>query len=179
MLKRIWKIWIVFLFLLSLTGCSAVHTVTKDGVDYVIDTGACTISDGTHTYEYTLQGNSGSARIHINYPNGAVYSWQTRNHIGYGGWTDDYDETLYADGDILCDVILEHAPKPDIGLKAVVAVFLGAFGIFCIKSPETIWYLENAWKFKNAEPSELSLIITRISGGMCISIAVVLIFMMF
>ena len=178
MLKKVWKICLVFL-LISLVGCSAVHTVTKEGVDYVIDTQACTISDGTHTYEYTFQGNSSSARIHISYPNGAVYSWQTHNHVGYGGWTDNYDEALYADGDILCDVILEQALKPNMGLKIVVAVFLGAFGIFCIRSPETVWHLENAWKFKNAEPSELSLAVTRISGGVCILIAVVLIFVTF
>ena len=179
MLKKISKLWFVVLALFLLSSCSTVHTVTKSGVDYVIDTNECTISDGTHIYKYTLQGNSSSSKIHITYPNGATYSWQMYNRIGHGGWSDNYDETLYVDGDILCDVILERASEPHVGLKIFCAVLLGAFGIFCIKSPETVWYLENAWKFKNAEPSELSLIMTRISGGMCISIAMVLIFMAF
>ncbi|NLG51098.1 MAG: hypothetical protein GX552_13405 [Chloroflexi bacterium] len=44
------------------------------------------------------------------------------------------------------------------------------FGLFAVISPETAWHLQEGWKFRNAEPSDLSLIMTRIGGVIAIVI---------
>ncbi|HEY2839858.1 MAG TPA: DUF6199 family natural product biosynthesis protein [Pirellulales bacterium] len=36
--------------------------------------------------------------------------------------------------------------------------------LLSVISPRTVWYLRYGWRYKNAEPSDLSLVVTRISG---------------
>lgn len=49
-----------------------------------------------------------------------------------------------------------------------------AVGIFNLVSPYSAWYLEYGWRYKNAEPSDLALQVCRVSGGVAILAAIIL-----
>jgi len=48
------------------------------------------------------------------------------------------------------------------------------FGLFAALSPETAWQLQEGWKFRNAEPSDLALVMTRIGGVFTIVVGLLL-----
>ena len=73
------KVVLICSILLTLLLCacgtsevSTVYTVTKNNVDYVVDTENKTISDGKYEYHYEFSGNKSEYRVRIEYPNGAV-----------------------------------------------------------------------------------------------------------
>ena len=49
-------------------------------------------------------------------------------------------------------------------------------GIFTLVAPEAACFLTRGWQFKDAEPSDAALIMTRIGGGVEILIGLVLLF---
>ena len=55
----------------------------------------------------------------------------------------------------------------------VIAIILG---IISLVSPETAWYLSYGWRYKNAEPSDVALIMERIGGGVGILLGIVILF---
>ena len=168
---------ILVALLLSACGASSsVYTVTKNNVDYVVDKTNKTISDGHYTYQYDFSGNSSNYSITIRYPNGASYWWNKSGYTGHGGWSDNYDEKHYVDGDILTEVILERAPREKQGGQGLAAFILAAVGVFNILSPETAWQLEYGWRFKHAEPSDMALGFNRVGGVIAVIAAVILLF---
>ena len=73
--------------------------------------------------------------------------------------------------------VLEMEMPRESEPKNVLVIFvLLAIGIFNAVSPQTAWYLSDGWKYKDAEPSEMALGMTRFGGIVAIIIAV---FMMF
>ncbi|MBE6962450.1 MAG: hypothetical protein E7445_08365 [Ruminococcaceae bacterium] len=58
----------------------------------------------------------------------------------------------------------------------LLILVLLAVGIFNTVSPHTAWYLENGWRFKNAEPSDLALGMTRLAGIVFIAVAIITFF---
>lgn len=168
-----------FLLALLLSACgasSSVYTITKNNVDYVVDKANKTISDGHHTYQYDFSGNSSNYSITIKYPNGATYWWNKSGYAGHGGWSHNYDEKRYVDGDILTEVVLEKAPREQKSGQGFAALLVAAVGVFNIMSPQTAWYLEYGWRFKNAEPSDLALGFNRVGGLIAVIVAVILLF---
>lgn len=177
MKKRV--IVLVIMMMLSLCACSTaetVYTVVKDDVSYVVDRENQTISDGTHTYQYEFSGNTSNYNIDIVYPNGSTYWFNQSDFSGYGGWSDDYDEEKYVDGDTLCDVLLEKTPKEVHFEKYFAVILFAAVGIFQIASPYTAWYLGYGWRYKNAEPSDTALVVNRVMGVFAVIIAIILLF---
>ena len=151
-------------------------TVIYNGTTYTIDEDAMTIFDGKNTYGYEVQGNGSSVNYHIYYPNGSTYYWTWSGNVGHGGWSDDYDENLYAEGRTLMNVLEMQMPRESEPKNVLVIFVLLAIGIFNAVSPQTAWYLSDGWKYKDAEPSEMALGMTRFGGIVAIIIAV---FMMF
>ena len=49
-------------------------------------------------------------------------------------------------------------------LLIIVPIIGIVLGIVAIVSPKTAWYLQEGWKYKNVEPSELRLFMVRIGG---------------
>jgi len=49
-------------------------------------------------------------------------------------------------------------------------------GIVNIIFPNAMWYLSEGWKYKNAEPSDAALIMTRVGGGFAIVIGLFIMF---
>ncbi|MBO5253428.1 MAG: hypothetical protein J6C51_05740 [Clostridia bacterium] len=56
----------------------------------------------------------------------------------------------------------------------LAVVLLIALGLFAVLSPQTVWYLEYGWRFKDAEPSNLALTLNRIGGIVSIALGVFL-----
>ena len=177
-MKKLLLIFILCTSLLLLPACGkkeSVYTVTLNNKDYVVDTVNQTIQEGgfTYSYEMSLSGDS----ITIEYPNGSTYWWQQNGAMGHGGWSNDYDPAKYpSDGGTLIDVLEKEAPRQRSD-KSFVPFFLFLFaGLFNLFAPETSWYLGHGWRYKNAEPSDLTLIVTRITGGIAIAAAFLWIF---
>lgn len=170
------------LLVLSVCACSSSENAAYTVGDYTVDAGNGTISDGTNVYRYTFSGSASGYRIEITYPDGSAY-WRNgqRDNGGIGfsssGWSEDYDETRYARGDVLCDILAAGAPgqkeaKPG---KFLIVLLLLALGAFNIASPQTAWYLSEGWKFRDAEPSGLALGLARMGGIGCCIVAVIVI----
>ena len=47
-------------------------------------------------------------------------------------------------------------------------------GVVSILAPEAMWQLYEGWKFKDAEPSDLALVMHRIGGVLLIVMAVMI-----
>lgn len=183
-MKKLFAAILCVLLGLSLFACTAsqpsVYRAQRDGKEYVVDTVSKKISDGTHTYHYSLDGDSGGYSIEITYPDGSTYWWRTQSSgsivTGHGGWSNDYDENRYVSGDTLCDILEETLPEKKEPRNILLILLLLAIGIFNAVSPHTAWYLENGWRFKNAEPSDLALGMTRLAGIVFIAVAIITIF---
>lgn len=175
-MKRFCIAMLALLLTLVLAGCGEqgpVYAVDRYGNEYTIDREQGTISDGTHTYEYTYEGDSEDYSVTIEYPNGGSYHWGESGGFGSGGGNSKYDPQRYTDADILIRLLQENAPKGiRIGNILAALVLIGG-GIFCIACPETVWYLESGWRYRDAEPSDLALGVARISGVAAIVIGII------
>jgi hypothetical protein len=56
-------------------------------------------------------------------------------------------------------------------LFPVIFIIIGALNVMY---PRVSWYMKSGWQFKNAEPSDLALIMIRISGIIAIGIGIFL-----
>lgn len=172
-----------------LAGCKkeplpAVYTVYSYGAPYTIDTEGRTISDGTYTYgyEYAASGSS----VSFTYPDGNVYSAgiQSANSSGAGGLSAgsvsaDYDyNSGYTDPLSLCYALA--SPREPKGAASsgsnhpFVALLLCGVGIFNLAAPKASWYLSYGWRFKDAEPSDAAITLSRIGGGIAVVIGVIM-----
>ena len=53
------------------------------------------------------------------------------------------------------------------------ALLIIAVGIFNMVKPESAWYMEYGWRYKDAEPSDLALTVNRFAGGFAIFIGLI------
>lgn len=58
----------------------------------------------------------------------------------------------------------------------IVGIIMLLVGLFVILSPEIAWYLRCGWRFRNAEPSELALVLERIDGIILVIAGIVFLF---
>ena len=176
-MKKLLVMLLSALMLLSLCACSdtgGVYTVEMAGKTFEVDTVNSTIFDGTHTYQYTFMGDAESYSFDVTYPNGSTYYWDYSGSVGHGGWSEDYDEDLYVDGDTLCEVVAEKAPTPIGSWKIIVPVLLMLIGGLNAAAPRAAWQLEYGWRYKNAEPSPAALTLNRVGGIIAAIIGVVI-----
>lgn len=176
--------WLVLLLLLFLAACgsekkpSTVYQVEEQGKVFTVDQEQQTISVDGYVCQYEVTGSGGSADLHVTYPDGSTYWWSEGGHVGYGGWSDNYDPDKYVAGEVLWDVLCLSVPtKTDdsghyIGL-GLILILLGAVHAI---SPHTMWYLSYGWHFKDAEPSDLALFAERAGGIVAIVAGVVCLF---
>lgn len=180
-MKKAQLLFVGILFVFFFCACSSEESkqykVTRDGIDFVINTENNTIFDGTYMYNYVFSGNSSEYSATITYPDGSSYRLEMHgNGAGTGSGSADYDKEKYIDGYLLCRILEEKAPKKpaakNIGLLLVVL----ALGIFGAAFPRTAWKLEIGWLTKNGEPSAFALGLYRWGGVLLIAAAVVLLF---
>ena len=178
-LQRTCVFLLALLLIFALSACqkedSTVYTVTKEGISYTIDRENCTITDGKYIYRYTFEGNASTYNATINYPNGASYWWEGTNFGGYGGNSYGYDESLYASGEVLTEILKEKAPKPPKSFAEILGglIFLG-FGILFVAKPEVFARRRLYLWAKNPEPSDFAIAMYRVSGVLMIIVGVVL-----
>ncbi len=169
-----------FLLLALLAGCAPAegtegpYDVKYFDVTYQVDPKQGTVSDGVHTYRYTFSGDTASYQVNITYPDGSTYWFTMQNGHGSGGWSDDYDWKRYVDGDTLCEVIRQTAPEPERNRPVLLILLLAAVGAINLAAPRAAWYAEWGWRFKGAEPSDTALTLHRVSGGIAVAVAVIL-----
>ena len=53
------------------------------------------------------------------------------------------------------------------GVPIILSLFLLVAGIWFVCAPRSAWWISRGWWFKNAEPSDLALILYRV-GGRCV-----------
>ncbi len=168
----------ILLFICSFCVAASSYTVERNDVVYIINPEEHTISDGTNLYTYDFSGNSETYEVEITYPDGSSYWWEMNGASGFGGWSDDYDPKRYVDGDVLCEVLREKAPSArHLTGHGVAAFLLFVIGLFHLIAPETAWYLQHGWIYKNAEPSDAILLCNRIGGVAAILFGVVVFFL--
>ncbi len=172
-----------------LAGCKKeplpkVYTVYSYGAPYTIDTEGRTISDGTYTYgyEYAASGSS----VSFTYPDGNVYSAgiQSANSSGAGGLSAgtisaDYDYSSgYTDPLSLCYALASPRETKRAASSGsnhpFVALLLCGVGIFNLAAPKASWYLSYGWRFKDTEPSDAAITLSRIGGGIAVVIGVIM-----
>lgn len=150
-------------------------TVVVNGKIYTVDQTGGTISDGEYVYHFKVSGGGSSVNYEITYPNGAAYFWTQSGNGGDGGWSDNYDDSKYAEGDVLIDVLTSRMPKRSEPKNAALIIILAAVGLFNTFAPETSWYLSRGWQYKNAEPSDAALLFTRAGGVIALAAAAIMI----
>jgi len=174
-MKRFCIVVFSLFLVLSFAGCGKqgpVSVTDRYGKEYTLDRERQTLSDGTHTYEYEFDGDSEDFRVSIKYPNGASYRYSQSGGIGNASWSKDYDETTYTDGDVLADMLADHAKKRGNTGKILGALVLLGMGIFQLACPGAAWYLGYGWRYRNAEPSDAALVFGRIAGSIVVLLGV-------
>jgi hypothetical protein len=63
----------------------------------------------------------------------------------------------------------------EITIEFLYIVILIILGLISVLSPETAWHMSHGWRFKDAEPSDLSLTINKIIGTLALGISGLLI----
>jgi len=165
-----------------LAGCKKeplpkVYTVYSYGAPYTIDTEGRTISDGTYTYGYEYAA-SGS-RVSFTYPDGNVYSAgiQSANSSGAGGVSAGSVSADYDYNSGYTDPLSPRETKRAASSGSnhpFVALLLCGVGIFNLAAPKASWYLSYGWRFKDAEPSDAAITLSRIGGGIAVVIGVIM-----
>lgn len=185
MKRTIAMLALLFAAMLLFAGCKkeplpTVYTVYSYGAPYTIDTQGRTISDGTYTYgyEYADSGNS----VDFTYPNGEVYGASitvASNGIGgmsAGAISADYDYSSgYTDPLTLYRALTSpRETERASDTNPLVALLLCGVGIFNLAAPKASWYLSYGWRFKDAEPSDAAITLSRIGGGIAVVIGVIM-----
>ena len=156
----------LFLAAVLLLGCAAApttYTVVLSDVQFTVNTELGTISDELYTYLYEIDGSGSSRSVTITYPDGST-CWSSGS---VGGWSNGYRPDRYADGDTLLAVLEQSAPREYTG-KPILGLLLIALGLWHALAPHSAWYLSYGWRYKDAEPSDAALMISRISGVLVI-----------
>ena len=175
------KFLAVFLMLaLLLTGCASgtsdTYEIEYNGVRMTVDTKSRQITNGEDVYSFTKRDQE----ISLVYPNGATCEQYYITEHTVAGDTEG-DISGYLDPDILCYAIMNEPQAGSTGMSGgrVLAILLGigliAFGLWSCANPERVWEMENGWKFKDAEPSDLALRWNEVAGAIMVVIGIVMI----
>ena len=172
---------LIALLILSLCACSAPagtvpYTVTKNGTDFTVDPENGTIFDGTNTYSYSFSSTYAGSELEFIYPDGSSWWWREENGFGVGGWSNDYHGADYIPGEVLQEIVEAGSPKQSAPRNLWLNFVLLAIGIFYLAVPRAAWFLVYGWRYKDAEPSDIALTMSRISGALLIILAVILLF---
>ncbi len=167
---------LVLVFTMLLGSCSAqnkdTYDVTFQNRTFTVNTINKTITYEGQAYRYEVNGST----VTITYPDNSEYWWTQQKNGGHGGWSDNYDENEYIPGPDLIAVLTSETPSNKSQKNYFLIVLFIALGLWNVVSPYTSWYLSHGWKYKNAEPSEAVLIVSRIAGGILVLAGVILIF---
>ena len=174
------------LALLLLTACggqgsASVYDVEYGGETYTVDEENQTIAhDGAEIQMELTKGSGSGYEMTFTYPDGSTYWWRwSDSGMGSGGWSDDYDPERYVDGWILQSVLEQSRPgslSSSRGANLLPGLLLILFGAAGAAVPRAVWYLSSGWRYKDAEPSDLALLVHRFGGGVMLVLGLLLLF---
>ena len=58
-------------------------------------------------------------------------------------------------------------------MELILTLILFFWGLFMVRFPDVVWHLQHFLHVRGGEPTDFYLITTRISGGICMIVAVV------
>ena len=178
-MKKVWLFLVCALLIFGLCACASTqepYTVEKNRLTFQIDPEAKTISDGTDTYSYSLSGTSSGYRLTITFPNGSTYSESSSDGIVTISTSKDYKYDTYPDGGTLCAVLEDEISGIRSSHSPIGGILTFLLGLLCLLAPRFIWYVGWGWRFKDAQPSDLALILNRICGAVFIIIGILMVF---
>lgn len=161
---------IIALFIMAallLTGCapsSGEHVVQIDGVELRVNAELGRVTDGKHAYRYTQS----EGEITVVYPNGVTYTQVSHDHGVADNIHGDGDVSGYLEPGVVFAAIERRSGGIELDGGSVLTILLGivvfGLGLWSVTSPESVWMLENGWRFENAEPSDLALALNKVGG---------------
>lgn len=140
-----------------------------------------TIKSENGEYGFQYQASPDGTEFTVTYPDGCVYSQKNANGIGtvtYGYDGREREAKGYIDMFSL-EGAVEHAINNIKGSRThnasvpVAAVLLIGYGAWNLFWPKAVWQFVRGWKYKKAEPSDLVLMLYRISGSILLAAGIV------
>lgn len=161
------------LFLLSACGIKEEYTFNESNGIYTVNTSSQTINHWEFTYKYEVSGNSYT----IIYPDHSYYSavYDSRQSSDYSFTNSpDYKEKKYEPAGPVIELLRKiYEPEPVPIQNIIFAIIFAAVGLCSIIFPGAVLFLSHGWYFKKAQPSDLAIFLTRLSGGVFLIAAVI------
>lgn len=156
-----------------LTGCQKKapdnYIVIHNGRTLSVNTIARTVTDGDDVYSYSVQEGTTSTVMEITYPNGKTMTVSQNKASGMGNSSGELtveEAERYLSEWTIFDAVQEATTeryKFHLGYFLLGILIAGA-GVFLILDPETAIYWRHMWWFKDAEPTDFAIGMTRFSG---------------
>lgn len=152
---------------LVLSACGNRSTLIMDqynGMDYTINTADHTITlEGTICY-YQIDTTGSGTEYTITYPDGAVYTATRSAGTSSGGGDALYDEEDRPNAVTIIDILEARNMGKKDPLPVIFGLVIVALGAFAVIKPQIIWRLRYGWRYRDAEPSDMGLVFTRLAG---------------
>ena len=187
-MKRVLAILLLAAMVLC-AGCRKVpqtYTYEHSGIALTVNTEEKTINDGKYIYRYAVDENH---NITITYPDGAVYPSATDiGEIIIVGENEKADtNSLYRTGSsYLAGWVLMSSLEKTAGKNTTFHLGYFLLGLFAIAvglpgalDPERAIRWRSLWWFKDAEPTEFSLLSMKFGGVLSVIIGVILLVLSF
>lgn len=184
-MKRIGLWGGLLVLVLLLTACgqggASVQDVMYGGETYTVDTENQTIThDGAVIQVTWIERGGNDQKWTFTYPDGSAYWWEQSGGVVMGGWLygcDSERSEQYADGNVLREVWMQSLQNGfQWGANPLPGLLLILFGAVGAAAPKAVWYLDCGWRYRNAEPSDLALLVHRVGGGIAVLVGLVLLF---
>lgn len=163
---------LILVLAVVLSGCQGKapdnYIVIHNGRTLSVNTIARTVTDGDDVYSYSVQEGTTSTVMEITYPNGkhmTVYQ-NYGSHGNSAGSLNAEEAERYLSEWTIFDAVQEATTeryKFHLGYFLLGILIAGA-GVFLILDPETAIYWRHMWWFKDAEPTDFAIGMTRFSG---------------
>lgn len=177
-------------FILGLGGCSTKekNKWMIEGKEVILNQAEGTITYDNEVYKYSKSNNA----IEITYPNQMTYT-ETNKNSGTSVSTWSADPSLaagfiditsygYLSERVIIDTVLKYSSEIDpnsgnslSGRSPLLGLFIILIGAIVVAFPKASWYLNYGWRYKDSKPSDVAIVVQRVSGGIAIVVGLILI----
>lgn len=150
----------------EIDGQSLIITLDENNLSF----GTITSENGTYTFEYGVSGNN--IVFTVTYPDGRCFS-QTEIS-GVFTTSAEYDSGERRNKDYIdifalnlgIERVMDNARgTSNSGSPSIfLALALISIGVWNLFGARNVWWFSHGWWYKNAEPSDLALVLYRIAG---------------
>ncbi len=142
--------------------CACEETIIEGsnyGKEYRIDKGQHIIEYDHNIYRYEVNGDN----IKIITPLGNMGSY-TYSGIVISGSSSEDDFPTWEVATVIGDEVIKKEGNSSSGLSVIMGVIMIVVGLINALVPDVAWQLKEGWKYRNAEPSDMALILIRLGG---------------